>query len=1483
MDLWRKLQNVRLIVILLYFLTIRSSFSQIDGITPIDEDERSFIVEARPPGRNTGNSYKPMFVDCANYSNTEIEEEQTPGLYVATVHAIDDDEPESGGIVTYSIIQREGVRSQFRINNETGEITTATVFDRDEPSRQKEVYLTVRANDNGWPVLADICTFKITIKDINDNPPQLDKLKNEASVSEDLTIDREVMRVFAYDIDDRENARLTYALKNSGELEKYFAIDNRTGVITLRSSLNGKRGVTFSSQVIVNDNPINITQRKQNIGDIKITVVGSDKQLPTFVEYPKEPIYVKENFRNFEEHFAIITAQSNIKSNNLRFELIRGHTTQTNKDSTFKLTPINETSAKITLGRTLDYETVTEYQLTVRVENKDSLAAAITIDFKIEDVNDEIPDFVDIVTGSVLENEEPGAEVMQVRAIDKDGTSAHNIVSYTLNSHEQLFSVDSKTGKVVTKVRFDREAQDVYNIEIIARDNSPSALRTSSTDPNSSTQTFRVTIEDKNDNKPEFSESIYRVDNLSENIDIGHLAIEVRANDMDSASVIRYNITSGNEEGAFKIEESTGRIRVNATLDYEKTTTYNLTITAFDGRFEDEAKVFIFIDNINDELPIFEPYNRNITDILEEEVYTDCIITLEAWDPDIRNRDDPQNIVYQVDEKYRHFLEVDKDGCVKLTKPLDRDKPNGSPSYQAFIIAYDDNNGPNAQQQSAEIFIILNDINDNAPFLITTTVVWMEREEPGEITTLEADDFDSPENGPPFIFAFSDSVGEDIKSKFQIQGDRLYALVEFDREEQKYYDLLINITDSGKPPKSGVSVLRVIIGDVNDNPAGDGKSEIFVYNFEGSAPDVQIGRVFVEDLDDWDLPDKVFQWATGPHEFFNLNSDNGTLTMLHRTPANEYILEFKVTEESTLIDRHTVSAIVNVTVRDIPKEAVVRSGSMRLSGMDAETFVARIDGISPKDVLHAQLSHILNATKENIDIFTVLRTSGSDSMIDVRFSAHGSPYYAPERLNSKISLNVLQLERVLGVEFVMISISECILETICEAGTSCSNHLDISEIPAIVFTNRTSFVGVNAVVRPVCDCRAFDVYERCLNGGTYNEETKTCICQTEYEGPNCEALAIGFKGNGWAMYPSFEACNATRITLEVTAEEDDGLIFYVGPMSIQPKPLVEDFMSLELKGGFPVIYLNYGSDTLEVSLRTKKLTDGGSHTISISMKSTEVSISVDDCHRSDCVIYGHPPGPNGLLNVNGPLQVGGTRDDLNAVAQLLRWNHVPSPKGFVGCIRNLTYNEQLYNLGVPGEQLNAISNCNWGIAKAVTFGIDSNFLVAILVCVAILLILLLAVVVHRRKENNWNEKDADDICENIISYQDEGGGEVDTGFDMSVLKMHDKDLTSDPPINENLYKQAPEAPDISAFLNPKKDNCDRDPNSYPFDDVRYYAYEGDGNSTGSLSSLASCTDDGDLKFNYLSSFGPRFRKLADMYGEDPSDEDSHDGGEESWC
>lgn len=43
--------------------------------------------------------------------------------------------------------------------------------------------------------------------------------------------------------------------------------------------------------------------------------------------------------------------------------------------------------------------------------------------------------------------------------------------------------------------------------------------------------------------------------------------------------------------------------------------------------------------------------------------------------------------------------------------------------------------------------------------------------------------------------------------------------------------------------------------------------------------------------------------------------------------------------------------------------------------------------------------------------------------------------------------------------------------------------------------------------------------------------------------------------------------------------------------------------------------------------------------------------------------------------------------------------------------------------------------------------------------------------VHRRKSDDLY-KDQDDIRENIINYEDEGGGEGDmTGYDLNVLRL----------------------------------------------------------------------------------------------------------------
>lgn len=109
----------------------------------------------------------------------------------------------------------------------------------------------------------------------------------------------------------------------------------------------------------------------------------------------------------------------------------------------------------------------------------------------------------------------------------------------------------------------------------------------------------------------------------------------------------------------------------------------------------------------------------------------------------------------------------------------------------------------------------------------------------------------------------------------------------------------ILITDSGKPSQSNVSWVTVIIGDINDNIMYPGESKIFVYKYKEKSS-FTIGRVYVEDEDDWDLPDKTFEWASGiPHAFFNLDTVSGYISMTPMATSGTYQLYFKVTPYCT--------------------------------------------------------------------------------------------------------------------------------------------------------------------------------------------------------------------------------------------------------------------------------------------------------------------------------------------------------------------------------------------------------------------------------------------------------------------------------------------------------------------------------------------------------------------------------------------------------
>lgn len=74
-----------------------------------------------------------------------------------------------------------------------------------------------------------------------------------------------------------------------------------------------------------------------------------------------------------------------------------------------------------------------------------------------------------------------------------------------------------------------------------------------------------------------------------------------------------------------------------------------------------------------------------------------------------------------------------------------------------------------------------------------------------------------------------------------------------------------------------------------------------------------------------------------------------------------------------------------------------------------------------------------------------------------------------------------------------------------------------------------------------------------------------------------------------------------------------------------------------------------------------------------------MEMRVDNCGISACMSLTAPQGINEFLNVNSPMQVGGTLTNLAHLASNLGWDYKPTDKGFVGCIRNMTFNGNVSN------------------------------------------------------------------------------------------------------------------------------------------------------------------------------------------------------------
>lgn len=369
-------------------------------------------------------------------------------------------------------------------------------------------------------------------------------------------------------------------------------------------------------------------------------------------------------------------------------------------------------TGSITTVQSLDREMMHThvFQVTVTDNGSPARSASSVLTITVSDTNDHSPVFEQTeYRVNIRENVEVGFEVMTIRATDGDASSNANMIYKIVNGEgvNSVFEIDPRNGLVRIRERPDRETRAQYQLIVEANDQGKDP------GPRSATATVHISVEDENDNYPQFSEKRYVVQ-VPENVAVNTKVIQVEATDKDEGNnaKVHYSIISGNIKGQFYIHSPTGVIDVINPLDYEMIREYNLRIKAQDGGrpplINSTGIVVVQVVDVNDNAPMFVSTPFQAT-VLENVAIGYSVIHIQAIDGDSGEN---ARLDYRLTDITPGFPFTinNSTGWITVSNELDRETTD----FYTFGVEARDNGIP-VMSSSASVSITVLDVNDNVP------------------------------------------------------------------------------------------------------------------------------------------------------------------------------------------------------------------------------------------------------------------------------------------------------------------------------------------------------------------------------------------------------------------------------------------------------------------------------------------------------------------------------------------------------------------------------------------------------------------------------------------------------------------------------------------------------------------------------------------------------------------------------------------------
>ena len=731
------------------------------------------------------NDHPPEFVSP---NRKEIQRSVEVGVPFHRVLAVDSDSDRAGEI-QYEIVGGN-LDETFLLELSSGLLSVTN------RPRKNSYRLNIKASDKGAPPKFSSQILEISVADVHSGPPKFSLSVYTAGVMENSRSGAVVTSVLA--VKQGTSANLFYSLD---EQLAYglFSIDQRSGEIRTLRQLDREERSEYILTVYVHDSA---TPPSFDTATVLISVLDENDHAPTFQD-SCYPLFVPENTDLSDIHQFVAIDLDDKENGAITYSLVA----EGDDKNRFS---IDARTGQLS-SSPLDHEEHSSYSLRIKAEDQGSpkKSEVCEILLRVMDRNDNNPVFTqEVYTARLSESALEGSEVVRVAATDADsGQNAK--ISYSIrNGTQWIFGIDKDTGLIYTTGRLDREEREEYLLEVIAVDEGVEDTRQARAE-------VRITVEDVNDNVPEFDEYPFMAQILPQH-PAGTEIIRISARDGDQGknSFLKFGFL--NTESKFSIEAGTGVIRSRGSLALDDGEMFHLEVMVTDQGSPALTSTGLVEIRVGAQPSVQLNFQQAVYRGEVEELSNTGVDILQVQA--VRSDGRKQRVSYSFGQGNEEgaFEINSNNGLVRLA---DHQHIDFEAKRHFNLTVIGQAAGHENLYAYAQCIIAVKDKNDNKPRF--TQEVYFARAWEGNnkgtfVTQVMAVDADSIEK-ERLYYQIVDGNHDGAFTIDQQYSGIIKTNIVLDREIRDYYELTVTATDEGAPPLTGYTKVIIKIIDINDN------------------------------------------------------------------------------------------------------------------------------------------------------------------------------------------------------------------------------------------------------------------------------------------------------------------------------------------------------------------------------------------------------------------------------------------------------------------------------------------------------------------------------------------------------------------------------------------------------------------------------------------------------------------------------------------